>query len=206
MTKRMLSLLLTLALALGVFLPAALAGEVEPAKEYYVYTENGKPLSVRSAPGGDVVGSLPSGTKVTLTDIYDGYWAVITFHYDHPENGEGDWPAYLNRRFLIDISPEELQAIIASEAESYTGDPMTDINMEFASAVAVEPYTITVRPARVTSTVPLRWLPSETSMVVAYHYIATEKLVVLREMDHYLLVQDPDTGDVGYIHKKYAAR
>ena len=26
------------------------------------------------------------------------------------------------------------------------------------------------------------------------------------ELEHYLQVQDPDTGDVGYIHKKFAAR
>ena len=51
----------------------------------------------------------------------------------------------------------------------------------------------------------MRWIPSETGRVIA-QYKATEALIVLKEMDHYLQVQDPDTGDVGYIHKKFAAR
>jgi len=201
----MLSLLLAAALLLGAFLPAALAEERESAKEYYVYTENGKPLTVRESPNGEIVGMLPVGTKVELTDIYDGYWAVITFHYSHSESGEGDWPAYLNRRFLITVDPADLETLAASETPSTAGDILENINAEFASAVPVEPYMITVRPARVTSWVNMRWIPSESGMII-YQYIATEELRVLQEMDHYLQVQDPDTGYVGYIHKRFAAR
>jgi hypothetical protein len=51
----------------------------------------------------------------------------------------------------------------------------------------------------------MRWIPSETGRVIT-RYKATEELIVLKEMDHYLQVQDPDTGDVGYIHKKFAAK
>ena len=82
---------------------------------------------------------------------------------------------------------------------------MTDINAEFASAVDVDDYKITARPARVTSLVYMRWIPSETGRIII-GYKATEQLIVLKELDHYLQVQDPDTGDVGYIHKKFAAR
>ena len=31
---------------------------------YYVYTQNGKGLNVREAPGGDIVGSLKYGSQV----------------------------------------------------------------------------------------------------------------------------------------------
>jgi len=206
MKKRMLSLLLTCALLLGLCASAALAEGAEPARTLYVYSENGKAVTVRQTPNGAIVGRMEVGTPVEVTGPTDEAWAEITFHYTHPETGEGDWKAYVNRRFLIDIEPAELDRLLRDEAESYTGDPLTDINSEFAAAVTVEPYMITVRPARVTSSVPMRWLPSENSMVVNFHYVATEKLRVLKELKHYLQVQDPDTGDVGYIHKKFAAK
>jgi len=94
---------------------------------------------------------------------------------------------------------------LAEEEDSYTGDPIADINAEFASAVDVEDYRVTARPARVTSWVNMRWIPSETGMIIA-QYGTTEELIVLKELNHYLQVKDPDTGDVGYIHKKFAAR
>jgi len=64
---------------------------------------------------------------------------------------------------------------------------------------------VTVRPARITSWVSMRWIPSETGRVIA-EYKATEELVVLKELKYYVQVQDPDTGDVGYVHKKFIAR
>ena len=69
----------------------------------------------------------------------------------------------------------------------------------------VDDYKITARPARVTSLVNMRWIPSETGRIIA-QYKATEQLIVLKELKYYLQVRDPDTGDVGYIHKKFAVR
>ena len=82
---------------------------------------------------------------------------------------------------------------------------MTDISAEFASAEDVDNYRVIIRPARVTSWVNMRWIPSEAGMIIT-QYKANAELIVLKETDHYLQVQDPDTGDVGYIHKKFAAR
>lgn len=205
MNKRILSLMLAAVLVLAVFVPAGIAEEVKEGNDYYVYTENGKGLNVRSEPGGDIVGQLRYGDKVTVDSFINESWAMITYHYDKEGSGMGDWPAYVNRRFLIEIQPDELKKLLEEEESSYTGDPLTDINAEFLSAKDVEPYKITARPARVTSWVNMRWIPSETGLVVA-QYKATEELTVLKEMDHYLQVQDPDTGDVGYIHKKFASR
>ena len=205
MTKRILSLLAAVALLMAVLVPAALAEEISPDNEYYVYTENGRALNVRSEPNGEIVGSLPYGTKVEVSSVINDVWAVITFQYDRSGYGIGEWPAYVNSRFLIRVDPEILKQKLAEEADSYTGDPIADINAEFASAVTVEEYKVTARPARVTSWVNMRWIPSETGMVIA-QYAATEELIVMKELNHYLQVRDPDTGDVGYIHKKFAAR
>ena len=182
MMKRILTLALAAVLALAVCVSGSFAEEMVEKSTYYVYTENGMGLN---------------GEAVQVQSFINDSWALIEF--------KDDQPGYVNTRYLIDIKPEELQKIVEEEEKTITGDPLTDIDAEYASAVDVDDYKITARPARVTSMVNMRWIPSETGRVIA-QYKATEALIVLKEMDHYLQVQDPDTGDVGYIHKKFAAR
>lgn len=194
MTKRILTLALAAMMLLTVLTAAAFAEAGSEEQSYYVYTENKKPLNVRDAPNGNIIGSLDYGTKVEVTSLINDNWAVIVFN-----GGVG----YANRRFLIPVEPAKLEEKLAAETTS--GDPLTDINAEFAGAAEVEPYQILVRPARVTSLVYMRWIPCETGMIVA-EYKATEPLTVLKELTNYLMVQDPGTGDIGYIHKKFAAK
>ena len=151
MMKKILMLALAALLVLGTAVSAALGEEEAEARECYVYTENHQPLSVRTEPQGQIVGRLEYGEKVKVLSVTGDRWAEIIFHYNHPQNGEGDWTAYVNWRYLSDIAPEEIDALLESEKEAYTGDPMTDINAEFAAAEAVEPYRVTARPARITS-------------------------------------------------------
>lgn len=195
MLKKILAL--TLAVVIALACTAVFAEEVEEDTTYWVFTDNGKELNVRNAPGGDIIGKLKYGEKVTVVSFINGEWAAI--NYKDSELG------YVSTRFLIKADPEEVKRLIEEEQSEITGDPMTDINTEFASAVDVDDYKITARPARVTSLVYMRWIPSETGRIII-GYKATEQLIVLKELDHYLQVQDPDTGDVGYIHKKFAAR
>jgi uncharacterized protein YgiM (DUF1202 family) len=197
MLKRILSLTLAAVLALAAFATVAFAEEVKEENIYYVYTENGKELNVRNAPNGEIIGKLPYGEEVKVSAFINDNWAVINF--------QNDKAGYVNTRYLIPVHPDVVVKAIEEEKESFTGDPMVDIDNEFASAVDVDDYDVTARPARVTSVVYMRWIPSETGRIIA-KYKATEKLVVLKEMDHYLQVKDPDTGDVGYIHKKFAAK
>ena len=196
--KRMLTLVLA-ALMLAACVPAALAADGN--ETYYIHTENGKALNVRSEPNGKIVGQLKSGTEVEIVSMVNASWAMISFQYDNGTSGMGSWPAYVNRRYLTREDPAAPE-----EAEhELTGDTLIDINAEFAGAEDVEPYRITVRPARVSSWVNMRWIPSSTGAVLA-RYKATEQLNVLKELPHYLQVQDPDTGDVGYIEKQFAVR
>ena len=195
MLKKILAL--TLAVVIALACTAVFAEEVEEDTTYWVFTDNGKELNVRNAPGGDIIGKLKYGEKVTVVSFINGEWAAI--NYKDSELG------YVSTRFLIKADPEEVKRLIEEEQSEITGDPMTDINAEFASAVDVDDYKITARPARVTSLVYMRWIPSETGRIII-GYKATEQLIVLKELDHSLQVQAPDTGDVGYIHKKFAAR
>ena len=196
MLKRILTMILAAMLALAVFLPAAFADESADGNTYYVYTDNGKDLNMYDAPNGEIIGTLAYGEKVEITAFINDYWALITY---------ADRPAYVNRRFLIKVEPELLEKYLAEEKEAYTGDPLMDITEEFKNAKTVEPYKVKMRPARVTSWVNMHWIPSETGMILA-RYKATEELVVLKELKYYLMVKDEDTGEIGYIHKKFAAR
>lgn len=200
MMKRLLALALT---ALMLLACAFSAVAEENDRDYYIYTENGKPLNVRSLPNGPIVGALKSGTKIEVDSLVNDSWALISFQYDNGADGVGNWPAYVNRRFLTREDPAAKTE--GAEAEESTGDPMADINAEFAAAVPVEHYQIMIRPARVSSWVNLRWIPGTTGMVIA-EYKANDKLTVLMELKNYLMVQDPKTGRIGYIEKGFAVR
>jgi len=201
MAKRLWILACAAALLLLCVLPVS--AEQAAVGDYYIYTENGKPLNVRSQPNGSIVGTLKSGVKVQVDAMVNDSWAMISFQYDNGIGGLGFWPAYVNRRFLTAEDPALITEGAAEEESS--GDPMAEINAEFAAAVAVEPYRVMIRPARVSSWVNLRWIPSATGMVIA-EYKANDKLTVLMEMKNYLMVQDPVTGSVGYIEKRFAVR
>ena len=197
MTKRILSLLLAAILALAVC-AAALAEEAEEEEEfYYIYTNNtGKTLNIRDGMTGEVIDALEQGTKVTVISFVSESWAEISY-------GDGK-TGYVNRRYLITVDPAELEKVIAEEKQQFTGDVLTDITAEFESALYPnEPYTIIVRPARVTSWIDMRWVPSSIGPVVD-RYKAGQELLVIAELKNYLQVQDPQEKTIGFIHKMFA--
>ena len=199
MFKRFFSLMLAAALMLAVFLPAA-AEEAGGEPTFYIYTDNtGLPLNVHAEPYGETIGKLEQGAKVDVVSFISADWVLI--RYDGAETGT----AYVSRRHVIDMDPAEIARLAEEEQAAFTHDPLTDITAEIESAVSVTPYRITVRPARVTSAVELHWVPSMVGPFMG-RYKAGEQLTVLKEMDHYLQVQDTDTGDVGYIHRMFAAK
>ncbi len=204
MRKQFLSLFLVLALlltALAVFAeePAASAND----NLYYIYTMNGKPLNARNAPGGAVVAQLPVGLEVTVEAFVDSNWALITRTDDKTGS-----PFYVNRRFLTKRDPqtwhEDLseQGYLTADAHE---DPVTAMNNEFRSAKKVDPYKVLVRPTRVSGWADLRWAPSQAAEVETV-YRANTELLVLKELDNWLQVQDPDTGDIGFINKGFVAQ
>ena len=100
MTRKTVSLLLTLVLALSAcaFIPAASKAEAMPM---YVYTENGGTLNVRSTPeklrdNSNVIGELKYGEMVMVEFINSTGWAVILY-----KDGE----AYVQAHFLVDNPP-----------------------------------------------------------------------------------------------------
>ncbi len=206
MTKRFLSLVLALVL-LVLTVPASVLAEDDtvPASAgyYYVYTENGKGLNVRDMPNGTKVGSLKYGSRIYCYYVSDG-WALIDYTYDKPNYGKGTYACFVSARFLTKNKPADRTPSTTPAPKSTTDSATTvaELNVEFASAKKVEPYLVTVRPTRVTGWVNMRWAPSKNSTLMAT-YKANDQLLVIRETKNWLQVQDPETGNVGFISKSF---
>ena len=209
MKKRLIALLMVLVLAAGL-IPAAIAEDDTPmASEgyYYVYTENGKNLYVRSTPGGEIVGSLKYGTKIYCyyRDGGNG-WALIDYYYNNPGYGYGTYAAYISSRYLRKNKPPARNSgSSSSSSSSASADVAAEIDAEFKSAKKVTPFVVTVRPTRASGWVNLRWAPSKSAQLMAT-YKQNEKRLVIKETNNRYQVEDQDTGDVGFINKQFVVQ
>lgn len=203
MKKRIFALILAVLLLTAAVVPAALASAGATAGDYYVYTENGKGLNVRDAPNGNVVGSLKYGTKVYCY-WNEGGWALIDYTYNHPQYGEGTYACYISSRFLRKTKPGPKPSSASQTAAQETGT-IEEMNAEFESAKIVTPYKIAVRPTRVTGWVNLRWAPSKSAAIIAT-YKSGDELLVIREMNNWLQVEDQDNGSVGFVNKAFVSQ
>ena len=208
MMKKYMSLVLALLLILTGLMAAARAEDNTPSASegyYYVYTENGKGLNVRDTPGGKVVGSLKYGSRIYCYYKDGGTgWALIDYTYDKEGYGKGTYACFVSSRFLVKNKPAARKSTKTSTTTSTT-DAMAELNAEFASAKKVTPYKVTVRPTRASGWVNLRWAPSKSAQLMAT-YGANEQLLVLKETTNWLQVEDPDTGDVGFINRQFIAQ
>ena len=208
MNKRFLSLIMAVLMAVLMIVPAAVAEDDTPSDSagyYYVYTENGKGLNVRNKPGGDVVGSLKYGSRIYCyyRDGGNG-WALIDYAYNMPGVGYGTYACFVSSRYLRKSKPPAKPSGSSSSTSSST-DSFEEINEEFRSAKKVTPFTVTVRPSRVSGWVNMRWAPSKSAEVLAT-YKQNNKLLVIKELNNWYQVEDQDTGDVGFINKQFTVQ
>lgn len=201
--KKFIGLLLAVMMILML---AASAMAESQGTTMYVYTKNGKALLVRSSMSTtekNVIGSLSYGDKVITYGSPSPGWTVIDW---------GNQAGYIMTRYLSKTKPDPLTpSSSSSDSKSKTKSDSFDtsaattveqINTLLASATTVEPYTITVRPARASGWVYLRWLPSKNSREAAT-FAANQQLLVIAELKDWYQAEDPDTGIVGFIYKSY---
>ena len=91
-------------------------------------------------------------------------------------------------------------SIPAMAEETVSADPFEEITEEFIQAKVVVPYEISVRPARITGWAALRWAPSYRAPMIET-FTAKQILTILRETPHWLLAENLETGDIGYISR-----
>ena len=209
MIKKMISLVLVAVLA-AMLIPAMAAADSYYGTQW-VYTDNGKSLNVRSTPstGNNVIGSLKYGAEVTVVQMLDNGWAQILWE----QNIYGEFgTAYVQRRFLVNHQPTSQPTQPVQPASGST-DAATDyakvfssMNTEFRSAKkVVAPYTVVARPSRASGWVNLRWAPATEAERIATCKQGKE-LIVLAELKNWYQVQDPETGMIGFISRKYVTK
>ena len=192
--KKVISLVL--ATMLLVLLVSAAVAESQ-GTVMYVKTGDGLSLRVRSSMStkntSNVIGSLKYGEKVVIYGRRDG-WAMIDY---------GNRTAYVMYRFLVKYKPEPFDPSkkeTSGDTRSYT--TAAQLNTLLATAKAVTPYTVVVRPTRASGWVYLRWFPSRASREVAT-YNGYRELTVIAELKDWYQVSDPATGAVGFVYKSY---
>ncbi len=203
MTKKLLSLAL-IAMMLAMFIPS-----VASADSWYVYTDDGKSLNVRSEPakGNNVIGSLKYGESVSVRMTMANGWAVID--WVHADN----YVAYVQSRFLVNYKPApkstskttSTKTTSTSSSSSGSKAGIAGINAEFKAAKQVPPYTVVARPSRASGWVNLRWAPATEAELITTCPQGKE-LTVIAELKSWYQVEDPDTGMIGFISSKYVTR
>ncbi len=198
--KKVISLLLAMML-LVLLVPAALSES--QGTDMYVCTGNGKPLKVRSSMSteddSNVLGTLKYGTKV-ITYGHQNGWAIIDY---------ANTTGYIMYRFLVKEKPAPYSGSgSTTPAQKKTAfstkdaSTVTQLNSLIASAKFVTPYTVTVRPARASGWVYMRWFPSKSAEAMAT-FPANYELDVIAELKDWYQVSDPESGKVGFVYQSY---
>ena len=197
MLKKLLTLTLAVMLMMALFVPVTYAD----VSTMFVYTENGKGLTVRSTMNttdDNFVDSLPYGFKVFTYGNPKPGWTYI-------EYGNKGGMRYVMSRFLVKNKPAPFvpgSTPAAGSFDTRAASSVEQINTLLTSAKSVTPYSVTVRPVRSSGWVYLRWLPSRYSQQIAT-FGANKELTVIAELKDWYQVEDPDTGRVGFVYKSY---
>ena len=216
MTRKVLTVSIVLALLLLWVTP------VFANTTMYVYTDNRKPLNVRSQPyvTDNIITTAPFGAAISVIEFRDDGWAKIQW--------TPSVTAYVQSRDLQATRPDLSTPAPATPAPtavptaapyyptsapysptsdpySYYTDSLITLNAEFRTARVVTPYQIIVRPARSSGWVNMRWAPSkDVELITTYRNGA--RLTVIAETQSWYQVVDPDTDATGFMMKAYTTR
>ena len=175
MSKKVLSLILALAVVLTMFvLPAAASAGTVGYYAVYSQCPNGKPLNVRSGPGKDfpVIDKVPYGGVIYVVyPAVDGWLPLNDVGYVQASLTSKTYPG----------------PYVAPDPSKKATEPAADYNALFQSAKAVAtPYLVTLK----------------ATLLKAYDP-GTQVLVLAKVGKNWLQVQDPITNAVGFVNTAY---
>ena len=195
--KRILALILTLALILPVFpliSRVAKAGEqTDDPLARYVSTGNSGKLNVRTSPktyADNVITQLENGTRVVILEyLENNTWVKVEF----PLKGEIEI-GYVQNRYLIDTKPAATPAKPVANATTSATETLNFKNFKHVE----NPFYMTVKPSTPGGYVHLRWGPSKSVAVMTKMYADVQVLVIAKD-NAWAQVYDPATGYVGFM-------
>ena len=191
--KKFVSILAAMVLLMAMAASFASAQTIGGRGTMYVYTENGKPLNVRSDPrtGDNIIGQLEYGTAVYVT-VFDGDWCGIQY------NRVIGW---VQSRFLQWSAPAPRPAPAPTPAP--VPDPRDDPGEEeLQNESAITPVQVQVVAGRPSGWADMRILPSWDARRVQYCPDGTQ-LTAFAETPNWFHVTDPSSGSIGYILKDF---
>lgn len=190
--------------ALLVFTLLLAVGATALAKTYYIKTQSGNYVYVRSGRGTDYekIGKLEYGDHIDVENIKDG-WAKFNFG----SKGYG----YVSANFLSKEKPAAIDrsknADTKSTAKTNTASTQSsssgpfDLVKSYDKFVNVS-YKAIVQPSTSSNNINLRWGPSTKAPIMGLRRAGCE-LRVIAENDTWCQVVDDATGECGFMMKKF---
>ena len=191
MNKRILSLVLALALMLA----ASMTTAASASTTMYLYAPTGHTVNVRSEPsmaGGDntVLAKVSIGTAVEVLEFMNNGWSVISW---------GGGIAYVKSEFLSATKGGGggYTPSVISDKEKAMDNLMSELKTYTRVASS---FTIYPNPNRASGFVNFRLAPVQYGQEF-YRVYPSNSLTVLGQTRNWYQVQDDSTGVIGYIVK-----
>ena len=201
MFKRVLIFVTAMVLVLAIGVTAASAE--------WIKTGDGHPANGRAAAdhGSDLVGYAyygeqvqPEGQSVNgYTYLVDkGFWVLTKFLINHDP---GEFVPGTNKGTNEGGSGSSGSSSGGSSGGS-SGQAQGGDSAEFNAAKWVTPYPVTTYHKRSSGVINMRWAPNKKAVLIQSYNPGTT-LTVLCELKTWSLVQDPETGKVGFIRSDF---
>lgn len=201
MFKRVLIFVTAMVLVLAIGVTAASAE--------WIKTGDGHPANGRVAAdhGSDLVGYAyygeqvqPEGQSVNgYTYLVDkGFWVLTKFLINHDP---GEFVPGTNKGTNEGGSGSSGSSSGVSSGGS-SGQAQGGDSAEFNAAKWVTPYPVTTYHKRSSGVINMRWAPNKKAVLIQSYNPGTT-LTVLCELKTWSLVQDPETGKVGFIRSDF---
>ena len=164
------------------------------AATMYVDTANHKSLNLRSHENEEVIAQIPYRAAVQVHGFfYSDTCANVTF------NGIDGW---VYTRYLSWSRPAKDSSKSNTGTNTSTG---TADNNVFSGMKQVTAYEAAVQPGTPTGYVNLRWAPSKQAAIHGVRYNGS-LLRVIAENKYWAQVIDPQSGECGFMLKKYLTK
>ena len=184
----------------GVFALLFVLGTAAVAETFYVYTENGKTLNLRSPTNNQVIANIPYGTALEPdAELSTETAAYVTY------KGES---GYVKWKYLVKEKPAKKKKSATPEpAEAYTPYEQPSQYQAQGGMTGTPSYsaifsgfTMNRRNTTLTQAAPMRWVPDATAPIMR-NYQAGQTFEVLVENAAWCQVLDSASGLCGFIQK-----
>ena len=181
--KKLITALLVFTLILAV--SAAAYAEI-----YYIKTQSGSYVNVRSGRGTDYekIGKLVHGDHIDVVNIKNG-WAKFNFG----AYGYG----YVSANFITKNKPAQ----VVDKNVSTSSSGSFDLVKSYANFENVS-YTAVVQPSISSNSINMRWAPSTNAPIMGLRRAGCV-LRVIADNGTWCQVVDDETGECGFMMKKF---